>query len=154
MNDDLRSKRCSRCQKSKPISDFYGTNSSYCKPCYRAWKKNRYQENPEPNRKYMRDRSRKAREIVLGHYGRFCCCCGETREKFLTIDHVNNDGSKQRKQAGVPSGSAFYLWLIRNNYPIELQTLCFNCNPGKYLNAGICPHKTEQEATRLKDGRY
>jgi len=75
---------------------------------------------------------------VYLHYGCKCACCGETIEEFLTIDHINNDGAKQRKKNF--AGRPFYQWIIRNNYPADLQVLCMNCNWGKRTN-GVCPHK-------------
>lgn len=74
------------------------------------------------------------------HYGAQCVCCGESREKFLTIDHINNDGAEHRKSIG-QGGSRLYKWLIDNNFPDTFQLLCFNCNCGRYRNGGICPHK-------------
>jgi hypothetical protein len=79
---------------------------------------------------------------ILEHYGKKCACCGETTEKFLTIDHINNDGTKQRKESGIKGSYSMYVWLIRNNYPPEFQILCYNCNLGKARNGGVCPHIT------------
>lgn len=75
---------------------------------------------------------------VFNAYGGFVCkCCGETLEKFLTIDHINNDGNKHRKALGRTS---ILKWLKDNDYPPGFQVLCFNCNIGKRLNGGSCPH--------------
>jgi hypothetical protein len=38
---------------------------------------------------------------VLIHYNGNpprCACCGETEERFLTIDHINNDGAEHRRK--------------------------------------------------------
>jgi hypothetical protein len=43
----------------------------------------------------------------------------------LTIDHPNNDGAKERKAVG--SGTSFYVWLKKHNYPEGYQVLCNNC---------------------------
>jgi hypothetical protein len=66
-----------------------------------------------------------------------CACCGETTPMFLAIDHVNGGGFKQREELG---GGGFYTWLRKNNYPEGFQLLCHNCNLGRQLNGGICPH--------------
>jgi hypothetical protein len=93
---------------------------------------------------YVGQKSRhKLRMEVFGHYGMQCACCGESDWRFLTIDHINNDGSKQRmatfgKQI---AGVQFYSWLRRNGFPEGYQTLCFNCNCAKSRFGGICPHK-------------
>ena len=48
--------------------------------------------------------------------------------------------------AGIKTKSSkFYLWLKRNNFPPGYQVLCWNCNCGRSINNGICPHKTERE---------
>ena len=85
---------------------------------------------------------RKNRELKLEVYeaygGATCKCCKETTECFLTIDHINNDGAEHRKQIGRTS---ILRWLKQNNYPDGFQVLCFNCNLGRRLNGGICPHQ-------------
>jgi len=66
-----------------------------------------------------------------------CACCGETEIDFLSIDHINNDGAKYRGKYR----KTFYNWIIENNCPDDLQVLCMNCQFGKKLNNGVCPHK-------------
>lgn len=85
-----------------------------------------------------------ARAEVFDHYGRDCRCCGESNQRFLTIDHVNNDGANHRRDLygnRVGATIAIYRWLKRNGFPEGFQTLCMNCNFGKHMNGGICPHK-------------
>jgi hypothetical protein len=77
----------------------------------------------------------------LNAYGNRCACCGELEPRFLTIDHINNDGPKHRKSLGIGAGAKFYKWVVRNKFPSFLQLLCWNCNQGRRLNHGICPHK-------------
>jgi len=94
---------------------------------------------------------KKLRDEVYSHYGGYkCACCGETEPVFLTIDHINNDGAKHRVKMAHGrigrtgrgcSGIRIYYWLKRHNYPLGFQVLCYNCNHGKYLNGGICPHQ-------------
>jgi len=38
-------------------------------------------------------------------------------------------------------GNRIHRWLKKHKYPDGFQVLCFNCNVGKYLNKGTCPHK-------------
>lgn len=86
-------------------------------------------------------RNRKEKELVLSAYGGSkCACCGETQILFLTIDHLANNGSNERKDIGIRGGCAFYRFLRKANYPSGYQVLCFNCNAGKHMNGGICPH--------------
>lgn len=58
-----------------------------------------------------------------------CATCGETDITILTIDHINNDGAKHRRIQG--TGTRFYNWLKKNNYPTGFQVLCHNCNARK-----------------------
>ena len=60
-------------------------------------------------------------------YGEICSC-GECSLDVLTLDHVNNDGAKHRREINCP-GTGFYRYLIRNNFPNDppLQVLCMKC---------------------------
>lgn len=84
---------------------------------------------------------------VLEYYSKgdaLCACCGEDCIAFLTLDHVNNNGAKHRRELGYDKSSPRKLdlikWVKANNYPEGFQVLCFNCNAGKYINGGVCPH--------------
>jgi hypothetical protein len=92
----------------------------------------------------MRERDHQKKLQVLAHYGRICQCCSEGREEFLSIDHINGDGAKHRKEIG-GNGSGLYWWLVKNNFPPGFQVLCFNCNISKGL-FGYCPHQKENSS--------
>jgi hypothetical protein len=72
-----------------------------------------------------------------------CACCGESNIKFLTLDHINNDGTKQRKMFLNGNTGNFNYWLRKQGYPknLGIRVLCANCNMGRQWNGGICPHK-------------
>lgn len=88
----------------------------------------------------------KVRRTILSAYGGKCSCCGEEREEFLALDHVNGGGSKQRKNGFSTSGS-IYRYAIRMGFPPTFRLLCHNCNSalGWY---GYCPHEKERNANR------
>lgn len=67
-----------------------------------------------------------------------CACCRESLLQFLALDHINGGGHAQRKETG---GGGFWFWLHRHNYPAGFQVLCHNCNFGRQLNGGTCPHQ-------------
>lgn len=69
-----------------------------------------------------------------------CVCCGEDNFFFLTMDHMQNDGHKHRKEN--IRVRVISIYLKKHNYPEGFQVLCFNCNCGKSLNNGVCPHKS------------
>ena len=82
---------------------------------------------------------------VLTHYGHgklACVCCGEPNILFLTIDHVNGRKTEHEKKHWKHRGWMLKQYLRKNGYPEGYQTLCWNCNSGRALNKGICPHKT------------
>lgn len=86
------------------------------------------------------DRYRKNRDEVIAHYGSVCKCCGEATREFLCIDHVNNDGHLHRRAI---NQCRIADWLIANKYPPGFQLLCANCNTGKKINSGTCPHELQ-----------
>ncbi len=86
--------------------------------------------NKDKRREQEKLRKRRIRLEVLTHYGNSklaCVYCGFNNSDALTIDHINNDGAKQRCQTGWGSGSGTYYWLKKNNFPLGFQTLCANC---------------------------
>lgn len=80
---------------------------------------------------------------VIAAYGNKCKCCGETRFEFLSLDHVNNDGAKERRERGYKGGYAFYRTLRDRPLREDIQILCFNCNLAKQRCGGTCPHTWE-----------
>lgn len=91
-------------------------------------------------RKHQAKRRVNARAIVFNHYGEKCQCCGENETKFLAIDHINEDGADHRRR--IPcrrSGATFYMWVVKQGFPANLQLLCHNCNMAKHMY-GVCPH--------------
>ncbi len=67
-----------------------------------------------------------------------CSCCNESIYEFLTIDHISNNGGEHRKSI---RKKYIYQWLIENNFPSGFRVLCMNCNWGRMINHGICPHE-------------
>jgi hypothetical protein len=77
------------------------------------------------------------KELVINHYGGKCVCCQQSDMDVLSLDHVHGGGTKHRREVG--SGSKFYRWVEKNNFPPGLQVKCLNCN----ISAGLygeCPH--------------
>lgn len=113
-------------------------------PTYRERTERQRQDTEwvDKQRERGRDYWRILRHKAIMHYGGYrCACCDESEPKFLTLDHVHNDGSAHRKEIG-NRGAGIFKWLRDNGYPAGFQVLCMNCNHGKALNGGICPHKS------------
>jgi hypothetical protein len=77
---------------------------------------------------------------ILNQYGPTCSCCGEKEVRFLTVDHVENDGNEDLINGRRHSGPSFYLKIVKEGFPKRYQILCMNCNWGKGKNGGVCPH--------------
>jgi hypothetical protein len=123
---------------------YYNTNRIGLRKNFKEW----FAKNVEENKRKGNASHRKYHHInkmsaLIKYSGNppFCVCCGEKEVRFLTIDHINNDGKNHRKEIR----GQIAVWLKKNNYPQGFQTLCFNCNCGKSINKGICPHKDIQK---------
>ena len=121
--------------------------------CSDCLKKNRvaqnrwYHEHKEIRKTQRRTYLQKVKREGLVAYSQDppkCTCCGESTLAFLTLDHVNNDGAEDRKKLlGHSRAGNLISILRRNRYPNKdrYQVLCFNCNMGKSVNGGVCPHQ-------------
>ena len=119
------------------------------------WQENQKRWREKHQNEYMAEKRSKNKDLVFSHYGKVCACCGETELMFLSIDHVNNDGAEHRRslkgQIG-NGGSSFFDWLVRSGFPEGFQTLCRNCNWGKHVNGGVCPHQPAEGSTTIPKG--
>ena len=120
----------------------YIYKSYKCKECSNELTKKIYHQNPQKIITYNRRIKDELQKIVYQAYGNKCECCGEVEPLFFNIDHINNDGKKDRIR---PSGKArdslsVLKLIIRENFPKRLRILCYNCNMGRERNNGICPH--------------
>ena len=127
-----------RTKEQQKLHDYYAAHKD-------RWDKYR-KEKSEKAAAYARKRRVDLKEIVYGHYGWLCNCCGETEPLFLSIDHVNNDGANHRRNMNGGKSQTngadltVYREIIRSDFPDTYQILCFNCNTGKHRNNGVCPH--------------
>lgn len=156
--------QCEKCGEEKDLAMYRKEQGGkryfrpYCVQCWTASRREYQKAYTKRNAgkltryhadKYARTRdvqrmSRKRyyekwKKIVFDRYGNECSCCGEAEPKFLTIDHVNDDGAEHRKE--VSAGIVLFRWLVANDFPETFRILCFNCNSGRYHNGGVCPHE-------------
>jgi len=164
-------KTCTKCKEIKPLTEFYvhakgkrpGLYSARCKTCEADRMREYYRKNKDKKNAWSAKRYREIKDQVFNAYGGYvCACCGETEPMFLTIDHINNNGSKHRKEITngckdyrdyrSSTGYKTYRWLINHNFPDGFQVLCANCNSGKHRNNGICPHHDSEGSTTIPEG--
>ena len=157
-------KHCSNCQKPFLINGTPGTaryeKRKFCSQfCYSDAKlkahpikigqtrrerenerRNKWRiEHSERTNDQRRSKHTERKELIVAEYGGKCACCGESDFRFLTIDHVGNNGSEERKQ-GIRASRLYYK-IIREQFPATYQILCYNCNCAKGVY-GICPHQS------------
>ncbi len=98
-------------------------------------------------RLWAKDYRNRLKEEVIAAYGGKCSCCNEDEIIFLTIDRIDNTGTEHYTSMSSNMkhyGTKFYKWIKNNNYPKDnLRCLCWNCNSGRQVNGGICPHITD-----------
>jgi len=81
-----------------------------------------------------KENRRRKKQQVIDAYGGKCAVsnCGITDPDMLTVDHVNDDGAKERVR-GVSSGDAIYRRIIKQKFPKRYQILCANHNLKKEI---------------------
>lgn len=117
---------------------YYLANKAKSNAQSKAWMEKNRETHKEWRKLWSRDYRYKKKIEVINHYGGKCNCCGESEIYFLTIDHIEGGGNIHRKKIGTKSMT---YWLKMKKFPQGYQVLCFNCNCGRSINKGICPHK-------------
>lgn len=111
-------------------------------PYIREWRK----QNPERYRAIQRraaenqkKKQRMLKQEVINKYGGKCVCCAEDKIEFLSIDHIDNLGGRDRKYGVI------YSYLARQERVLDnYRVLCYNCNLSRGFY-GYCPHETEAD---------
>jgi hypothetical protein len=120
---------------------YYLKNREKIKEITRIWKLKNKEWVVGDSKKY-RDKLKLDALKAYSNNDVKCACCGEREIDFLCLDHINDNGSEERKNNKYGLAGIFK-WLKKNNYPKDagLQVLCSNCNMSKRINRGICIHK-------------
>lgn len=116
--------KCYKCGEEKPSTEFYRAKNvshredchSYCKSCQK-----KYIIDSKRNK-----RQRLRKEVIKG-YGSKCACCGFDDPRALALDHVNDNGAKERKEWRGKM-DFFYDKIVKEGFPADYQILCANCN--------------------------
>jgi hypothetical protein len=140
----LPSFKCGECGTTTPRSGPGRGCKGLCRKCYgrQRWL-NQKESDYEEVKRVRRECARRLRQRLLDFFGRRCACCGETRQEFLSLDHINGGGNKHNRLRNGSHGvyrDALNDPEARNKYRL----LCHNCNfaRGHY---GYCPHEREDQ---------
>jgi hypothetical protein len=149
---EQNTKTCRKCGGTFPATiEFFHKSGNglnyYCKTCRCDQSRTKWLDPlfRETQNKKTNERHNRRRILVLENYcgGKpHCQCCGENHIEFLSLDHVNGNGNKHRKEIGT-GGDALLRYAVRNGFPPDLQVLCSNCNMAK-SHYGECPHQREK----------
>lgn len=133
-------------QKNKETRLKYGRqwrkdHPDRCRELCESWRnKNRQKVRDGVNR-----HQKKLRAEIIEAYGSKCACCGEKTPQFLTVDHIDGGGKQERQKM---SSNKFLVSIRNRGFPKDLyRLLCWNCNSGRAINGGVCPHKERQSWT-------
>jgi hypothetical protein len=112
---------------------------------YRDNSKKSYHKHKDKLRARDRERHAQRKITVLTRYGpsgKMQCSwpgCEIVDPDMLSLDHVNNNGYKERKKFG--PGARVYLRLTKLDFPLGYQTLCMN-------------HQFKKRAERFRQARH
>lgn len=135
--------KCAKCDAYKSTQSFCKNKQTksgrncWCKKCVIEYGKKYKILNKEKVSIKNKINWNNIKINIYNLLGNKCNCCGEKEINFLQIDHINNDGFKERH---INKHIVQYFEHIKNNRS-NFQLLCANCNWGKKMNNGICPHK-------------
>lgn len=140
-------KICKGCS-SEFVDNDKNQRSLFCGVCrsikWKFYKSTKNWENSDRGKEYARqyhiDHKAHYKKIVFDYYGWECNCCDENVVEFLSIDHVNGGGSRERREEHI-SGVRLYKKIIKEGFSEDYQILCMNCNFGKKITGTICPHQ-------------
>jgi hypothetical protein len=133
----LISKRKNYVELNKKVISIYHHN-------YYIKNKKRYIES-------FRKSKFKLKIEVIEKLGGKCIKCGENYHEFLTIDHVNNNGSEHRKLIG-----SIYRMIRHSTDLSDYQLLCWNCNCSKNINDELCDSQnlSQKQKARWLERKY
>jgi hypothetical protein len=133
-------------KRKAQLKRYKTTNKTFIAKLQHAY----YARNAEVLKNYRKNWWDTLRDDVRRLMGSKCACC-ERQPEFLTLDHIRNDGYKERTERGnrnpyiayseikraFKSGRMKEVRRIRRKY----QLLCWNCNASKRHRSGLCAHK-------------
>lgn len=134
-------KKCPTCNRILDPDEFYRDKRSTsgltfrCKKCtLKNVKESNYVKSGKGKKKAARTKF-EYKIMFLKFLGGKCTNCGNSNLLNLQIDHIDNDGNKDRKDMKTSTFDPAIIKKIMNGHihPYRLQVLCANCNYEKRL---------------------
>ena len=124
----------------KEYNKRYAKDHPRNRPYDKEYRNKYYQINKERILNLSRDVNKKIKLDILTYYGggvAACVLCGYDNMDALSIDHINGDGARHRREHHITSSYKLYRLLRRNGFPIGYRTLCMNCQWLERVRLGI-----------------
>lgn len=145
---EYRDRYCPECRKAERREYLAGRQDEI-----RVQRAERYRRDKELpgwlDNHYEKSRQTYERIRMQVHeaYGGKCYCCGLDDWRFLTVDHVHNDGHKDRHPNGRRvTGHKIYKEALAAVGTGRFRLACFNCNCARQHRGegGVCPHELDR----------
>jgi len=99
-----------------------------CKICENLSNRKRYKNNKENYLLNYKKSYKNLKKEVFDYYGGRCENCLSDDKDVISLDHIDGNGRKHRKEVlKTDSGTGFYKWVFKNK-PNNIRILCYNCN--------------------------
>lgn len=103
---------------------WYDNNREHAKKMKRERMREYRAKDPEKYAKQSREAKKRQRKKIFDLYGHKCNLCGFTDKRALTLDHIKNNGSEERRELGE---RGVYSRALEKYRPNEYRILCMNC---------------------------
>lgn len=130
LNPEVRRKQAAYERKRRHTDESYRKSENLRRTKLRK-------ARPDKKREVANRQTAAIKLEVLTQYGKkrkLQCCwrgCTVVDIDMLTLDHINNDGAKHRRELG---NKNVYRWVRRNGFPEGFQTLCGSHQLKKLIN--------------------
>lgn len=103
----------------------------------------RSEKQKQKTREQQKAQYRRLKAALIERLGGYCYCCQLNDVRFLTIDHIHNDGYLDRRANGKVSSITYLNRLLRDpDIDQRIRLACYNCNCARNYSEGkVCPHQ-------------
>ena len=144
---------------SAPYAEWPERRKKLARARSRRWANKNRERVRGWDRKNARRTWRATTAEALRTYGTDPTTCGcprcplhkEADTRFLTLSHPDGGGGAHRRAlTGNSKGGGWVGALKRRGWPTDPRIIveCWNCNEGRKVNGGVCPHLTPDSAPR------